>query len=405
MSGHLPVMLNEVIAALAPRDGARYVDGTFGGGGYARAILEAADCTVLGIDRDPEAIARFRQEAKAAANLQHPNLCAIYESGSFQETPFLVMALVLIVRPHGLFGTPASAHGAPTTPEAPLRLLDNRARIAVAAVLGAALIAPLLGDDFLMVLLIEILIAILFAASLHLVMGLGGMASFGHAAFFGLSAYAAAILFKQLGFGMTAAMLVAPLVSAAAAMLFGWFFVRLSGVYLAMLTLAAAQIIWGVVFQWKSVSGGDDGIRGIWPTGWASDKRVYYYLTLAIVILGLWLIRRFAFSRLGWDDGKGKGHIVSVAQLCAEAYTHRMTSDWEEDGDPWRVNSVRRSFENSWLALDEHAVTRPDGSPGTYTVVRIRRLAVGVLPISLDLWAKNSPEWTDGRVTALSPLF
>ena len=58
MSGHLPVMLHEVIEALAPRDGASYVDGTFGGGGYTAAILEAADCKVLGIDRDPAAIAR-----------------------------------------------------------------------------------------------------------------------------------------------------------------------------------------------------------------------------------------------------------------------------------------------------------------------------------------------------------
>jgi len=61
MSGHLPVMLKEVLAAIRPRDGARYVDGTFGGGGYSRAILEAADCRVLGIDRDPEAIARGRK--------------------------------------------------------------------------------------------------------------------------------------------------------------------------------------------------------------------------------------------------------------------------------------------------------------------------------------------------------
>jgi 16S rRNA (cytosine1402-N4)-methyltransferase len=58
MSGHLPVMLNEVLESLAPRDGASYIDGTFGGGGYTTAILEAADCRVLGIDRDPDAIAR-----------------------------------------------------------------------------------------------------------------------------------------------------------------------------------------------------------------------------------------------------------------------------------------------------------------------------------------------------------
>lgn len=58
MSGHLPVMLNEVLEMLQPRDGAHYIDGTFGGGGYSRAILEAADCRVLGIDRDPAAIAR-----------------------------------------------------------------------------------------------------------------------------------------------------------------------------------------------------------------------------------------------------------------------------------------------------------------------------------------------------------
>ncbi len=61
MNTHVPVLLNEVLEALAPKDGAHYVDGTFGGGGYARALLEAADCRVLGIDRDPDAIARGRQ--------------------------------------------------------------------------------------------------------------------------------------------------------------------------------------------------------------------------------------------------------------------------------------------------------------------------------------------------------
>ncbi|HXC53741.1 MAG TPA: 16S rRNA (cytosine(1402)-N(4))-methyltransferase RsmH [Rhizomicrobium sp.] len=64
MSGHVPVMLGEVLALLAPKAGEHYVDGTFGGGGYARAILEAADCRVLGIDRDPDAIARGQDLVK-----------------------------------------------------------------------------------------------------------------------------------------------------------------------------------------------------------------------------------------------------------------------------------------------------------------------------------------------------
>ena len=64
MNGHLPVMLDEVLEALSPRDGAHYIDGTFGGGGYSEAILQAADCRVLGIDRDPAAIARGQELVK-----------------------------------------------------------------------------------------------------------------------------------------------------------------------------------------------------------------------------------------------------------------------------------------------------------------------------------------------------
>ncbi|HSK38256.1 MAG TPA: 16S rRNA (cytosine(1402)-N(4))-methyltransferase, partial [Arenibaculum sp.] len=62
---HVPVMVNEVVAALEPRDGGLYVDGTFGRGGYARAILAAAECRVLGIDRDPAAVAAGEDLARA----------------------------------------------------------------------------------------------------------------------------------------------------------------------------------------------------------------------------------------------------------------------------------------------------------------------------------------------------
>jgi 16S rRNA (cytosine1402-N4)-methyltransferase len=67
VSGHLPVMLDEVLEALSPRDGAHYIDGTFGGGSYSEAILQAADCRVLGIDRDPAAIARGQELVKRFA--------------------------------------------------------------------------------------------------------------------------------------------------------------------------------------------------------------------------------------------------------------------------------------------------------------------------------------------------
>ncbi len=59
--GHNPVLLNEMLEAIAPKDGEVYIDGTFGGGGYTKAILQAADCTVLGIDQDPDAAKRAEQ--------------------------------------------------------------------------------------------------------------------------------------------------------------------------------------------------------------------------------------------------------------------------------------------------------------------------------------------------------
>jgi 16S rRNA (cytosine1402-N4)-methyltransferase len=71
VADHIPVLLDEIVAALAPRDGGLYIDGTFGAGGYSRAILQAANCRVIGIDRDPEAIARGHQlEAEMGGRFQ-----------------------------------------------------------------------------------------------------------------------------------------------------------------------------------------------------------------------------------------------------------------------------------------------------------------------------------------------
>jgi branched-chain amino acid transport system permease protein len=80
---------------------------------------------------------------------------------------------------------------------------------------------------------------------------------------------------------------------------FGWFCVRFSGVYLAMLTLAFAQIVWSVVFQWDAVTGGSNGILGIWPSPWLSSPVAFYYLTLVFAVIGVGLLRRMLFSPLG----------------------------------------------------------------------------------------------------------
>ena len=84
MNGHLPVMLAEVLEAIATRDGARYVDGTFGGGGYAQGLLDTAQCSVLGIDRDPDAIARGKELAK-----RYPGRLAL-QQGNFSEMDSLL---------------------------------------------------------------------------------------------------------------------------------------------------------------------------------------------------------------------------------------------------------------------------------------------------------------------------
>lgn len=99
---------------------------------------------------------------------------------------------------------------------------------------------------------------------------------------------------------------MAPLVAAIGAVIVGWFSVRLSGVYLAMLTLAFAQIAWAIVYQWDNVTGGSNGLIGIWPSAWLSDKTSYYYLTLALVIASALLLRRALYSPFGYAMRAGR---------------------------------------------------------------------------------------------------
>ena len=215
---------------------------------------------------------------------------------------FVVMAVVLVVRPWGLLGRPQAAPRQGGAIEAPLRAPDSLAKAASAALVLALVALPAISSQspYVVVLAVDILVAVLFATSLHFIMGPAGMHSFGHAAYFGLGAYGAAIVLKATGAPMLAVLVAAPLVAAAGAVVVGWFSVRLSGVYLAMLTLAFAQIAWAIVYQWDAFTGGSNGLTGVWPSEWFADKRAYYALTLALVLAGVFVIRRILHAPFGY---------------------------------------------------------------------------------------------------------
>jgi branched-chain amino acid transport system permease protein len=214
---------------------------------------------------------------------------------------FLVMAVVLIVRPWGLFGKPeAAARQTPGLAVRPWQPLSAQARLMSLGVLVLAAALPLLGSNYALIVGAEIAIFVIFAVSLHFLMSVGGMASFGHAAYFGLGAYGVAFLAKLAGLPMIACLLLGPLLGLFGAIIFGWFSVQLSGVYFAMLTLAFAQIVWSIAFQWVEVTGGDNGILGVWPAALVATPTRFYWLSLAITAISVVILRVLVFSPFGY---------------------------------------------------------------------------------------------------------
>jgi len=238
---------------------------------------------------------------------------------------FLLMALVLVLRPWGLMGRPDVAQGRAVLPEGILSLphIGRQERIML-AVLGVILLAlPLVGDAYLIKVAIEVLCFALAAFSLNLLIGVGGIVSFGHAAYFGLGAYGAGLLAVKLGTSMVPALIAAPVIAGLGAALFGFFVVRLSGIYLAMLTLAFAQIVYAVAFQWVELTGGDNGVVGVWPSGWAAAREVYYYLTLVLSVAAILLLRRAIYAPLGYTLRAARDSSVRADAIGIDVRAHR----------------------------------------------------------------------------------
>ncbi len=213
---------------------------------------------------------------------------------------FVIMAIVLVVRPWGLLGKPHAVQRGAAVVQPPLHPLGRRFWYVVAAIVAVLVLMPLAADDYVLVLLVDIAVFTVFAATLHFLMGPSGMVSFGHAAYFGLGCYGAALVFLKWKFPMEASLLAGPVAAGLGALLFGWFCVRLSGVYLAMLTLAFAQIAWSVVFQWDDFTGGSNGLIGLWPSEWLKDRVAFYYVTLALCVAAMIFLWRVVHAPFGY---------------------------------------------------------------------------------------------------------
>jgi len=238
---------------------------------------------------------------------------------------FLLMALVLVVRPWGLMGRPEAGQVRVVMPEGIVRLerLSRAGTIALAPVGLFLLALPLLGDGYTVELGIEVLSFALAAFSLNFLIGVGGIVSFGHAAYFGLGAYAAGLLVTRAGVAMEPALIAAPIVAGLGAAFFGFFVVRLSGIYLAMLTLAFAQIVYAVAFQWVELTGGDNGVVGVWPSRWAAGRASYYYLALAVSATIIVLLRRGIYAPFGYTLRAARDSRERADAVGIDVRTHR----------------------------------------------------------------------------------
>src|SRR6266850_2701086 len=177
-------------------------------------------------------------------------------------------------------------------------------------VLAVAFCVPAMGSRFYTFLANDMVIWALFATSLNVLVGYTGLVSFGHAAYFGIGAYATGLLMKKLGVSFLIAFPAAGVVTGLCALVFGFFCVRLTRIYFAMLTLAFAQIVWAICFKWNEVTGGEQGMPEIpYPSldwmgrlPWAGSLRTsdhFYLVSVVLVAVCFWLLQRIVGSPFG----------------------------------------------------------------------------------------------------------
>jgi branched-chain amino acid transport system permease protein len=145
----------------------------------------------------------------------------------------------------------------------------------------------------------EIICYSLFAMSFNLVLGYGGMISFGHSGFYGAGAYVTAILLSKTTISLPVALLLAVLFSSFIGLVIGFFSVRLRAFYMAILTLAFGQLVWAVIFKWYTLTGGENGIIGVSLPSIISTPNSLYLFILCVTLAAVYLLHRITDSPFG----------------------------------------------------------------------------------------------------------
>ena len=181
----------------------------------------------------------------------------------------------------------------------------------------ATLVLPQVIGEYWIHVAVEILILGLFSVSFNMIFGYMGQLSFGHAAYFGAGAYATGLLMVKTPVPLPVCLVISMLTAGLLALIIGYFCVRLTGIYFAILTLAFGQLLYYIIFQWYSFTGGDNGLQGIMPPNWLLSVTAYYYFTLFIVaaaLIVMWLISEspFGYTMRAIRDNAERTRFIGV---------------------------------------------------------------------------------------------
>ena len=180
-----------------------------------------------------------------------------------------------------------------------------------------ALFLPLVVGEFWVHVAVEILILGLFAVSFNMIFGYMGQLSFGHAAYYGVGAYATGMLLVKASVPLPLCLAASMIAAGICALVFGYFCVRLTGIYFAILTLAFGQLMYYIIFQWYSFTGGDDGLQGVVPPDFLFGATSYYYFTLVIVtaaLIVMWYISQspFGYTMRAIRDNADRTRFIGI---------------------------------------------------------------------------------------------